>query len=104
MIESFVEDAAFKAARHVIVIGASTSDGGSVAEESLAVFGIQNATITIDSEADGVPQENIDDMTDSVRVTVSVPMDDNMLISRFVTGAVIERTAVMSTERFRTLN
>lgn len=104
MIESFVEDAAFKAARHVIVIGASVNDGTKVAEDSLAIFGIQNATITIDSEVDGVAQTKIDDMTDTVSVTVSVPMEDNMLISRFVNGAVIERTAVLRTERYRTLN
>ena len=104
MIEAFVEDAAFDAARHAIVIGASVSEGTAVAQESLAIFGIQNATVTIESEADGITQTEIDDTTDSVSVTVSVPLEDNVLIKRFFSGTVIERTAVMRTERFRTLN
>lgn len=104
MIESFVEDAAFQAARHMVVIGASIEEGEEIAENSLAIFGVQNASISIAPKFNGVVQSQINDATETVTVNVAVPMRDNLTVSHFMKDFVIERTAVMKTERYRNLS
>lgn len=100
MVEAFAEDAAFRAARHVIVLGATVDESTEEAANRLAILGVRNAEITVEPSVNGVIQTEIDDTTDSVAVRISIQMRDNVLVTGFFRDHVIEREAVISTERF----
>ena len=100
MVESFAEDAAFTAARHVVVLGASTQESIEEATNTLSLMGIRSAEVTIEPSAGGVVQTEIDDLTDTVAVRISIPMRENLIVAGFLSDYVMEKEAVLSTERF----
>ena len=66
--------------------GADAQDCIDAAQDQLDKIGIQNATITIDPTT-------ITATTDSVSVTVSIPLDDNcMPMSKYVLGKTLQQT------------
>lgn len=101
MVESFAEDAAFRGARHVVVLGATVEESFEVVVETLALVGVRNADVTITPSFNGVPQFEIEDSTDTIAVRISIPMRENLIAARFLNSYVMEKEAIMSTERFR---
>lgn len=100
MIETFTEEAAFAAARHIVVPGATVQEGITLANDELTALGIDNPTISVAPTSNGSAQTEIDHSTDWVEVTVSVPMADNITFGLFFNNAVITRTAKVKTERY----
>ena len=101
MVESFAEDAAFRAARRVVVLGAKVQEGLDVATDTLAIIGVRNAAVTITPSFNGVDQAEIDDATDTIAVRISIPMRENRIAGRFLNDYVMEKEAILFTERFR---
>ena len=101
MVESFAEDAAFRAARRVVVLGAKAQEGLDVATDTLAIVGVRNAAVTITPSFNGVDQAEIDDATDTIAVRISIPMRENRIAGRFLNDYVMEKEAILFTERFR---
>lgn len=101
MVESFAEDAAFRAARHGVVLGATVEESFEIAVDTLAIVGVRNALVTIEPSFQGVVQYEIDDSTDTISVEISIPMGDNLIAANFLDGYVMEKKAVLFTERFR---
>lgn len=80
MIRHTVDNAAYEAARRVIVPGADAADAEDRATQLLRTIGVRNGEIEV------VP-ETIDNDTQEVVVTVSVPADGNGFIApRFFQG------------------
>ena len=100
MVEAFAENAAFRAARHVVVLGATVGESIEEAADRLAVLGVRNADITIEPSNNGVIQTEITDATDTIAVRISIPLSENVLVSGFLSDYVMEKEAVISTERF----
>lgn len=101
MVESFAEDAAFRAARHVVVVGATTQESRDLANETLAIVGVENAQITIEPSINGAIQTEIDDDTDRIAVRIAIPMAENLFLANFINDFVMEKEAVIFTERYR---
>lgn len=97
MLEAFIEESAFQAARHVSVFGATVAEGVAVAESELAVLGVNNAAVQVTPFSSGVQQAEITIGTDTIRVTVRAPIGGNF-IQRGVMN--VQRTVVIRTERF----
>ena len=100
MVEAFAEDAAFRAARHVVVLGATIDESSKEAADRLAILGVRNEEITIEPSVNGSIQDEIDDDTDSIAVRISILVGENVLLSGFFRDLVIEQEAVIATERF----
>jgi Flp pilus assembly protein TadG len=101
MMESIAEEAAFRAARHVIVAGATKADGIDEANRMLAMIGTSDATITVTPSHNGANQAEIDDDTTSITVEVTVPMSSNTIfLSTFTGGLDIKKECSIETERY----
>ncbi len=100
MIESLAENAAFRAARHVVVLGATIDESIEEVTNRLAIVGVRNAVVTIEPTANGFIQTEIDDGTDTVAVRISIPMNENLIVAGFLSDYVMEKEAVLTTERF----
>ena len=94
---SFVEEAAFQAARTVIVPGATLNEAVDAANEELAIIGIEEFQVTAEAVSAGVVQTEIDDATEEVTVTVSA--DFNHGLSGLFKPIVVNRSATLKTER-----
>ncbi|MEM7312244.1 MAG: TadE/TadG family type IV pilus assembly protein [Planctomycetota bacterium] len=95
MIRNLVQDAAYFGARYAMVPGATSAEATSEAERILAVMGTKGATITINDGA------GIDDNSDAVTVSISVPVSENaLLVPTFTKNAYIEAEAEIRTERY----
>ena len=101
MVEAFAENAAFKAARHVVVLGATVEESFQEAVDTLAIVGVRNAQVMIEPSTDGFIQNEIDDGTDTITVRILIPMKDNLIVTGFFNDFVMEKEAVLFTERFR---
>lgn len=99
MVEAIAENAAFRAARDVVVLGATIDESIEEAAGRLAVLGVRNADITVEPSNDGAVQTEIDDATDTIAVQISIPMADNFIVAGFLNDFVLEREAVIRTER-----
>jgi Flp pilus assembly protein TadG len=87
------DNAAYEAARHVIVPGATAAEGKSRATAILNAVGARDPKITI-SPSTLAPE------TKQVTVTVEVPVDTNSLIlPRFMKGKTLKSTSTLRTER-----
>lgn len=100
MVEAIAENAAFRAARDVVVLGATIDESIEEAAGRLAVLGVRNADITVEPSNDGAVQTEIDDATDTIAVQISIPMADNFIVAGFLNDFVLEREAVIPTARF----
>jgi len=100
MIESFVEESAFMAARHVSVMGATKQEAIDIAEQELALYGINNPVVVVTPHDGTATQSEIDYDTKTISVSVSVSVEDNFALGMFMEGRSIERTANTKSERF----
>jgi Flp pilus assembly protein TadG len=87
------DNAAYEAARHIIVPGATPAEAKSRATAILNAVGARDPKITI-SPSTLAPE------TKQVTVTVEVPVDSNSLIlPRFMKGKTLTSTSTLRTER-----
>lgn len=100
MVEALAENAAFRAARHVVVLGATVDESIEEVTDRLAIIGVRNAVVTIEPSSNGFIQTEIDDGTDTITVRISIPMSENLVVAGFLNDYVMEKEAVMSTVRF----
>ena len=89
------DNAAYEAARHVIVPGASSQEALQKAQDLLARAGVNVSDITISPGT-------INDSTDQIHVNVSIPLRDNSWLPPALTkDYVITRNCTLMTERYR---
>ena len=102
MLQSLAHDAAYEAARHVMVPGSLQSEGVAEANRILGYLGTQDAIITIESYAkDGSSQTEIDDGTTAVEVEIEVPMTRNaFVLSAFTKDKTIRASARLGFESY----
>ena len=87
------DNAAYEAARHVMVPGATAAEGIAKARSILNVMGVRNARIN-------VSPGTITPTTNQVTVTIDIPFDSNALvIPRFAGGKSLTSRSTMRTER-----
>lgn len=104
MIEAFVEESSYRAARHVAVFGARTSEAETIALQNMSILGVEDVQVTVEPMVEGVVQPEIDSESESVRVVVSVPMNTNSIFSWFFdNNARIEKETVLMTERLNNI-
>lgn len=90
------DNAAYEAARRAIVPGATSSDAIAEANRLLTIVGARGASVTVDPP-------NLGPDTESVTVSVDVPMNRNSLvISKFTNNAVLSSQSTLRTERVNT--
>ena len=102
MMESLAQNAAYEAARHVIVAGATTAEAEAEANRILGILGTREARVEIRPEdPTGVVQSSIDENTARVTVSVNIPMEKNVIyLNRFTKDVVIEKVTTLTTERY----
>lgn len=101
MMASLAEDAAYFAARHVMVPGATLSEGVAMANDSLAALGTTGATVSVAAFQGTTAQTEIDADTTDIAVTISVPIAQNSLfVPLFLTSGNIVKTVTLKTERY----
>ncbi len=92
MVRNLAQDAAYFAARHVIVPGATETEGIAEAERIMGALLSSGYTVDISSLDFGATE---------VTVTVSVDLDHVALFApMFIKNATIESTARVKTERY----
>ena len=102
MMASMAENAAYYAARYVMVPGATTSEGVAKGNESLAAIGTRGATVAVLPYANSTLQSEIDADTTAVSVVIRIPIARNALFGPlFLTSGNITRTVTLATERYR---
>lgn len=95
MVRNLVQEAAYFAARDAMVPGATEEECRESAERILSRLGNKTAEVTI-NEGQG-----LNDQSDIVSVTVSIPLAENTLFFPFPVGDMtISSTAEMQTERY----
>ncbi len=92
------DNAAYEAARHAMVPGATAAEARDKANSILAIVGARDADITVSPSV-----LTID--TRQVTVTIDVPLDRNTLIMpRFMGGRTVRASSTLSTERAESQN
>lgn len=95
MIRHTVDNAAYEAARHAFVPGGTADDAKERAMSIMNAVGARGATVTVDPPVLAVDSETI-------TVTVSVPLSKNMLVTpRFTDKIIVESSVTLTTERIR---
>lgn len=95
MIRNMVQEASYFAARDAMVPGATEAECKASAERILSRLGGKSTRVIIN---DG---NGLDDQSDTVSVTVSVPLSDSLLFFPFATeGMAISSKTTMKTERY----
>lgn len=93
-IRSTANNAAYEAARKLVIPGAVASTGVDEATQIMAIVGVRNLTVTVTPPV-------IDDETAEVTVDISIPYSDNAIITPWFTGNVtINSQAKLRTERY----
>ncbi len=93
MVHHAADNAAYEAARHVIVPGATVAEAIAASQPLLDAVGIHTSTITVDP----MP---ITESTPAVTVRVEIPMSQNAWIVPFYTAnTVVEAESTLITER-----
>jgi Flp pilus assembly protein TadG len=96
VVRHTADNAAYEAARTVMVPGATAAEGVTEANQLLSAVGARNATVTV---TPGVIATD----TTHVTVQVNVPMDSNaLLLPRFTRGLQLRSQARLRTERVET--
>lgn len=95
LVQSFVEQSAFEAARNVTVVGATKTEAEEIAKQELSVLGI-TPKVTVAPMNHGITQNDINELTDQIAVTVEVDSPGFL----FPSAGKIERRTVVDTERF----
>ncbi len=96
VVRHTADNAAYEAARTVMVPGATSAEGIAEATQLLSAVGARNANVTV------IPNV-ITTNTTHVTVQVEVPMDSNaLLLPRFTSGLELRSQATLRTERVET--
>ncbi len=96
LLRNLAQDAAYDAARYAMVEGATDQEAIDKANQTLAMFAAQNATVTI-NDGDG-----IDLNSQFLKVEVAIPMGDNsFFMTQFYSGRFIRESITMRMERYR---
>lgn len=94
MIRLTADNAAYEAARHAMVPGATAAEAQQKATELLAILGTNGAEIAV---APSVLDEDVDEVT----VTIQIPFEKNaLLLPQFLGGIVLNHSATLRTERY----
>ena len=95
VIRHTADNAAYEAARHAMVPGATNAEAVAKAQSILRIVGTVGARVSVSPAAIG-PE------TDEVTVTIDVPMNQNGWITpRFTRGTTIRAVSTLKTERAR---
>ena len=102
MVSSLAEDAAYEAARHVIVPGAVASEAQDVSTRIMAAMGVTPDRTDVKAYNNGTLQLDIDEDTTEVQVHVRIRVSDiSLLLPKFFTGnTMIVRSARLNAERY----
>ena len=93
IIRHIADTAAYEAARHVIVPGATSAEAVAEAKSLLDIVSTRGATVTVNPATLG-PE------TEEVSVTIDIPMSQNgWFIPRFSTSKIIRAQSRLKTER-----
>lgn len=93
VIRHTADNAAYEAARHAMVPGATAAEARSKAFSILNLVGARGATITINPAT-------IDESVDEITVTVDVPLSQNGWIApKFTSNKTIRAESRLKTER-----
>lgn len=87
MIRNSVSTACYEGARQGIIEGGSATSAEDAAQGVLDAVGIRNATITV-TPATIIPE------TESVRINISVPLDDNSFVAPFFFDNLLIRSEI----------
>ena len=101
MIESFAENAAFRAARHSAVLGANRDEAVELVKADMRSMGVDNVQVTVESLEGSQVHDEIDLNADRIRVRVAVPLSEHTSFGSLFLGATLEREAIIVTERPR---
>lgn len=102
MLQSLARDAAYEAARMVIVPGATKAEGVAEANRILNLLSTRNATVTVNAYASGnVEQDEITDRTSAVEVSIQVPLASNsFVLSKFTQGKTLQASTRLGFESY----
>jgi len=93
IIRHTADSAAYEAARHAMVPGATAGEAIAKANDMLSIVGTSGATVTVSPAVLGPDIEEI-------LVSISIPMDQNGFIApRFTRGQIITAQSRLKTER-----
>lgn len=93
VIRHTADNAAYEAARHAIVPGATAAEAITKANSLMNVVGARNVNITVNPAILG-------DDVDTVTVTVDVPMASNgWIVPKFTSSSTMRGESTMRTER-----
>ena len=93
MIRHTADNAAYEAARHAMVPGATTAEAIAKADSIMRIVGTRGAQITV---SPGIITPEVDQIT----VTVDVPLDQNGWITpNFTSSRAIHAFSTLRTER-----
>ena len=93
-IRSTAHNAAYEAARKVVVPGAQASEAADEARRILAIVGVRTADVSVEPSV-------ISGDTEEVTVAIGIPYAENALFTPMFTGQLIIRSSItMQTERF----
>ncbi|MFY9255042.1 MAG: TadE family protein [Fuerstiella sp.] len=93
-IRSTSHNAAYEAARMLVIPGAQANDGIAEAKRILGIVGVDTLTVT-------VSPTTITDTTQTVEVNISVPYAQNAIFTPwFVGNIVLKSSCKLNTERY----
>lgn len=93
VIRHTADNAAYEAARHAMVPGATAAEAVAKANSILNIVGTRGANVTINPAV-------IDNSVDEITVTIDVPMNQNGWITpRFTSASNIQASSRLRTER-----
>jgi Flp pilus assembly protein TadG len=95
ILQHAVNNAAYEAARHGMVPGATAAEVTTHAQQHLNAAGLVGATIQ-------VTPTSLSEAAEQITVEVAVPMDQNSwIVPSFSGGQLIEGACTLRTERYR---
>ena len=102
MMQGLIHDAAYEAARHVMVPGATRAEGVAEANRILGFLGTDGAQVTVvPYDRNGAAQTEIEDDTSSVRVDITIPLGQNcFILSALTQGRNISATTRLAFESY----
>ncbi|MFC1758282.1 TadE family protein [Planctomycetota bacterium] len=102
MLESMAENAAYSAARHIMVPGATKAEAIAQANSVMGRIGAKGVTIDIEAkDKNGTAQAEIDDSTARIKVYVEVPLSQNSFaLAHFTGNKTLSATSSMRFESY----
>ena len=101
MIESFAENAAFRAARHAAVLGATRDEAVELVQADMSILGVDDVQVTVESLENSAVRDGIDLNAERIRVNVAIPLSEYTAFGSLFHGQTLEREAIIVTERPR---